>query len=42
MSYKEGKSVVAADDAVVEKDLLEAIENAGPYSGMIKRTDKSE
>ena len=42
MSYKDGKAVVAADEAVAEKDLLKAIEKAGPYSGMIKQTDKSE
>jgi hypothetical protein len=42
VSYKEGKAVVAADDAVAEKDLLEAIEKAGPYSGIIKRTEKLE
>ena len=42
MSYEEGKALVAADDAVVEKDLLGAIEKAGPYSGTIKKTEKSE
>ena len=42
MSYEKGKAVVAADEAVAEKDLLEAIENAGPYSGTIKNTEKSE
>jgi hypothetical protein len=42
VSYEEGKAVVAADDAVVEKDLLKAIEKAGPYSGSIKQTDTSK
>lgn len=42
MSYKGGNGMVIADETVSEADLLKAIEKAGPYSGTIKKTDRSE
>ena len=42
MSYKDGNGMVIADETVSEEDLLKAIKKAGPYSGTIKKRDKSE